>query len=224
MKFLSRSQKQLTSSREEKLTQEEKDLNGLTEFIFELGQLKRTPRTGWLKLGIKDPETVAEHSFSTAAIGFLLAEMEGLDPYQVAGYCLFHDVAETRTGDLDWLAQKYLDRGNYLSSDVIKDQIAKLPDQIKTSMEELYKDPEEGGEINKLARDADLLDLIFQAIVYVKSGNDGAKEWFDNTIPLLKTDSAREIADNLQERDKDGTLNELIRWWKGAKINSDRDN
>ena len=93
------------------MTPEEEDLSGLVEFIFELGQLKRTPRTGGAKLGIKQPETVADHSFRSAAIGFLLAEMEGYDPYQVAGYCLFHDAAETRTGDLDWLAheQKVLD-------------------------------------------------------------------------------------------------------------------
>ncbi len=206
------------------MTPEEEDLNGLVEFIFELGQLKRTPRTGWLKLGIKQPETVAEHSFRTAAIGFLLAEMEGHDPYQVAGYCLFHDVAETRTGDLDWLAQKYLDKGDYLSSDVIEDQLTDLPDQLKGSMEELYESPEEGNEIHGLARDADLLDLVFQAISYRESGTRGVQDWIDNTIPLLSTDSGQAIADLLQQRHQDGTLDELIRWWKGGKVSSNRDN
>lgn len=204
------------------MTSREDDLTGLTEFIFELGQLKRTPRTGWFKLGVKNPETVAEHSFSTAAIGFLLAEMEEIDPYRVAGYCIFHDVGETRTGDLDWLAQKYLDKGDYLSSEVIEDQIAKLPDQLRASMEELYEYPEEGGEIHKVARDADLLDLIFQAIVYGESGTKGVQDWIENTIPLLNTDSARDIADLLLERDRDGTLDELIHWWKGAKISSNQ--
>lgn len=206
------------------MTPEEEDLSGLAEFIFELGQLKRTPRTGWLKLGIKEPESVAEHSFRTAAIGFLLARMEELDPYRVAGYCLFHDVAETRTGDLDWLAQKYLDRGDYLSSQVIEDQIAKLPAQLKGSMEELYESPEEENEIKGVARDADLLDLVFQAFVYGESGNKGAEDWIDSTIPLLSTDSAEAIADLLQKRDRNGTLDELIRWWKGAKVSSGRDN
>lgn len=206
------------------MTPEEEDLSGLAELIFELGQLKRTPRSGWLKLGIENPESVAEHSFSTAAIGFLLAEMEGLDPYRVAGYCLFHDMAETRTGDLDWLAQKYLDKGDYLSSEVIEDQIAKLPDQLKLSMEELVESSEEKNAINAVARDADLLDLVFQAMVYAESGIDGAEGWIDNTIPLLSTDSARAIADLLQQRDRKGTLDELIRWWKGAKVNPDRDN
>ena len=196
------------------MTPEEEDLSGLVEFIFELGQLKRTPRTGWAKLGIKQPETVADHSFRTAAIGFLLAEMEGYDPYQVAGYCLFHDAAETRTGDLDWLAQEYLDKGDYLSSEVIEDQLANLPDQLNGAMEELYECPKEGNEFHKVARDADLLDLIFQAIFYGKSGTEGVQSWIDNTIPMLSTDSGQAIANLLQQRHQEGTLDELIRWWE----------
>ena len=106
---------------------EDQNLAGFTRFIFELGQLKHTPRSGWQKLGLSNPESVADHSFRTGAIGFLLGKLEGEDPYKVAGYCLFHDIAETRTLDLDWLAQKYLEKEDYLSSDVVADQTEDLP-------------------------------------------------------------------------------------------------
>lgn len=202
----------------------EEELEGLVQFIFELGQLKRIPRSGWLKLGINDPETVAEHCFRTGAIGFLLAEMEGYDPYKVAGYCLFHDMAETRTGDLDWLAQRYLEKGDYLSSEVLEDQLERLPEKLRESMKRLFGQTKEKGKLERIARDADLLDLAFQALEYEASGNDSAREWFENTVPLLKTDSGRRIGSLLKERSRSKSLQKLLAWWKGLKIKGDRDN
>ncbi|MEM4702443.1 MAG: HD domain-containing protein, partial [Archaeoglobaceae archaeon] len=37
----------------------------LVKFIHEVGTLKMIPRSGWLKIGIKNPESVAEHCFRT---------------------------------------------------------------------------------------------------------------------------------------------------------------
>ncbi|MCS7130781.1 MAG: HD domain-containing protein, partial [Archaeoglobaceae archaeon] len=43
-------------------------MEDLVKFIHEVGSLKLTPRSGWLKIGIEFPESVAEHSFRTAII------------------------------------------------------------------------------------------------------------------------------------------------------------
>ncbi|MDO9081998.1 MAG: HD domain-containing protein, partial [Humidesulfovibrio sp.] len=48
----------------------------LADFLFECGMLRKTPRTGYQFLGTGS-ENVAEHSFSTAVIGFVLAQMAG---------------------------------------------------------------------------------------------------------------------------------------------------
>jgi putative hydrolase of HD superfamily len=56
------------------------ELEGLTNFLYEMGLLKRSKRTGWLIAGVDNPETIAEHTFRTAIIGYLLARMEGADP------------------------------------------------------------------------------------------------------------------------------------------------
>ena len=50
----------------------------LLNFIAEAGMLKRVRRSGWSVLGIKDAETVAEHSFRCAVIGYILASMENI--------------------------------------------------------------------------------------------------------------------------------------------------
>ncbi|MCF7890789.1 HD domain-containing protein [Candidatus Bipolaricaulota bacterium] len=202
----------------------DEDLANIARFIFELGQLKRTPRSGWLKLGVDNPESVAEHSFRTAAIGFLLGKLEGENSYEVAGYCLFHDMAETRTLDLDWLAQDYLKKRDYISSDVVNDQLSGLPKGLKGSLKELLDGSTKSEGVKQVARDADLLELIFQAFEIAHQGNPLAEKWATNTLPSLKTDSGRQIGEFLKEKQREGRLNHLVTWWEEAGPNQGQDN
>ncbi len=203
---------------------DEDDLANIARFIFELGQLKRTPRSGWLKLGVNNPESVADHSFRTAAIGFLLGKLEGENPYEVAGYCLFHDTAETRTLDLDWLAQNYLKKEDYISSNVITDQLSGLPEELKGSLEKLLDRSDRSKNLEQVARDADLLELIFQAFEIAHQGNPLAEKWANNTLPSLETDSGRQIGEFLKEKHQEGKLNHLVTWWEDTELNQDQDN
>lgn len=203
---------------------EDQNLSGFARFIFELGQLKRTPRSGWQKLGLKNPESVADHSFRTGAIGFLLGKLEGEDPYKVAGYCLFHDIAETRTLDLDWLAQKYLEKGDYLSSDVVADQTEDLPVELKSAIDELFDNSNKSEKFEQVARDADLLDLLFQAVEIAHRGNPLALKWFNNTLTYLETDSGKQIGDFLNRKEREGDLEDLIGWWEKADPSQAEDN
>ncbi|MFB6290478.1 MAG: HD domain-containing protein [Candidatus Bipolaricaulia bacterium] len=201
-----------------------KDLANFAKFIFELGQLKRTPRSGWLKLGVNNPESVAAHTFRTAIIGYLLGQLEGENPYKVAGYCLFHDMAETRTMDLDWLAQKYLDKEDYTSSEIVANQIARLPEDLASSIDDLMNRCPESEGLKKVTKDADLLDLIFQSLEIVHQGNPLARKWFYNTLPRLETESGKRIGGFLKDKEQQGELEKLITWWEGARVNSDQDN
>jgi putative hydrolases of HD superfamily len=80
----------------------------ITNFIFELSQLKRQVHAGWWKVGVKNPATVAEHVFRAAQIGYILAVMEeDADPEKTASIVLFHDNAEARIGDQDKVAARY---------------------------------------------------------------------------------------------------------------------
>ena len=83
----------------------EKDL---VKFLYELGQLKRVKRSGWWIAGIENPESVAEHSFRTAVIAFILAQLEGVDPEKATVMALFHDMSEARTNDLHRIARRYV--------------------------------------------------------------------------------------------------------------------
>lgn len=65
------------------------ELKAIADFLFEVGMLKRTPRSGFQFLGT-GKETVAEHSLRCAVIGYTLSRMSGAgDTAKVVLMCLF---------------------------------------------------------------------------------------------------------------------------------------
>lgn len=159
----------------------------LVKFIHEIGTLKLLPRSGWLKLGIKCPESVAEHSFRTAIIAFLLASESGEEDkaFKSAFCALIHDIHESRTMDLHKIAKKY-----------VKVDEEKLKDEF--SLEIDFSD------VEKFVHDADKLELAFQAVEYSMM-NEHALEFAENLE--FKTEVARKIYRELMAR-RDP------RWWR----------
>lgn len=70
-------------------------------FLLEVGGLKRIPRTGWLRT-IKNPESVADHSFRVAIMGLLAPD--GLDKARCMLLGLCHDIPEAVAGDIPTFA------------------------------------------------------------------------------------------------------------------------
>ena len=192
------------------------DLESVCKFLFEIGSLKNTPRSGWFKVGVENPESVAEHSFRTAIIGFVLACLEGIEPKKVSTYCLFHDLPEARTSDLDWLAQKYLtEKENQQGESVLKDQLQYLPDKITDQFtESLCTNKTMSDEVKEVSRDADLLETVLQAIEYERSGHAEARGWASSSIELLSTETGTRIGRYLRDKMAEGSTGELHRWWE----------
>lgn len=62
--------------------------------------LKMIDRAGWAaKAGIKNPESVADHTFSMCAIGMALSDIMGLSTERVLKMTILHDLAESVVGD-----------------------------------------------------------------------------------------------------------------------------
>jgi putative hydrolase of HD superfamily len=75
----------------------------LARFLNLAGALKRTPRTGWLDRGLppEETESVADHTFRTALLAWLLAAADpSFDRARVLELALVHDLAEAITGDV----------------------------------------------------------------------------------------------------------------------------
>ena len=177
-------------------------MKNIAHFFFELGMLKRTPRTGFQFLG-SGAETVAEHIFRTAMIGYALAQLdEQADAGRVVLLCLFHDVPEARTGDLNYVNKKYVraDEGK-----AVEDLARTLPfgDDYRALHGEFA---EKCTREALLAHDADQLEMILALKEHKDLGNRYADEWYPFSVRRLRTEVAKRLAETIWTTDSS-------RWW-----------
>ena len=177
-------------------------MKGLVNFLFEVGMLKRTPRTGYQFLG-SGRESVAEHSFRTAVIGYLLSLQEpDADVRKTTLMCLFHDIHEARTGDRNYVNKQYV----HVDEDhALMDSTRELPscDEIVSLIRE-FNEPESVEA--RLSRDADQLDLILTLKEQEDLGNKYARKWLSYAVERLVTNSAKMLAMEILETDS-------TEWW-----------
>lgn len=71
----------------------------LQNFIHNIGKLKRKKREGWVRKGIKNPESVAEHCFRSGIMAYVLAPQFNLNADRCLKMALFHDICEYKVPD-----------------------------------------------------------------------------------------------------------------------------
>lgn len=187
------------------------DFEGIVDFIYELGAMKRLKHIGTKYAGIKDPDTLAEHVFRATQIGYILAHLEDADVNEVMKICLFHDNGEIRVGDHTRIADQYFD-ADEAEEKAFEDQLKRLPEAVRsklTGMLTHYRAEDKSKEYI-VARDADLLETLFQAKEYLDCGYP-LQRWIDNGEQYLQTESAKMILRGLKEKT-------FTDWWDNLNI------
>ncbi len=162
----------------------------LADFLFEAGMLRKTPRTGYQFLG-SGAENVAEHSFRTALIGYVLGRMAGANAERTAMLALIHDFHEARTGDFNYVNSMYntsnhrLAMEHALKGTGLTDALLPLWDEQETG------DTPEAA----LAKDADQIDLILNLVEQKNLGNPYAEKWLVPAMQRVKTEQGKALAE-----------------------------
>ena len=162
-------------------------------------------------------DTVASHSFHTAVIAYCLARMENLSHQVSMKACvmaLFHDLAEARTGDIDFVGKHYTQADE---EKAVKDQFA--ISSFGQDLSDLMSEFEERESLEaKCAKDADSLEQLYQEWVLMWQGNKLAQKWYESDykdrVPGLRTESAKELANKM----KDGNPQD---WWWSQFVKDD---
>ncbi len=170
------------------------DAAALATFSYELGLLKRIRRSGWWHAGVRDPESVAEHTMRVAQVAALIAIEERADPARASFLALWHDTQETRTGDLPHTATKYLTKPD--PRQITADQIKGLPERSREMIREAVDEYESRQTAEALcARDADKLEMLLQAVEYREIGVVRVDGWIESARKGLATETGRRIAE-----------------------------
>jgi len=177
----------------------------LADFLFEVGMLRETPRTGYQFLGTGS-ESVAEHSYRTSVIGYVLARLNGADWTRVVLMCLFHDVPEARTGDFNYVNRMY---NTTQPLQALEDSLRGTG--LETHVTEAFRELESvGSDEAALAQDADQLDLILSLKKEQDLGNPYAPKWLKYALRRLRTASGQKLARAVLETDHTDW------WFQGA--------
>ncbi|MEZ0064877.1 putative hydrolase of HD superfamily [Streptacidiphilus sp. MAP12-20] len=186
------------------------DLSKVADFLFETGTLKNARRTGWWMAGVRDPESIAEHSWRTSLLASVIAQLEGADPARAALMAVWHDSQESRTGDVNHLGKKYMGQEVDAVS-VTADQVAGMPEGLAKAIQDVVGEYEARETPEAVcARDADKLECLLQGIEYRAQGYEHAQRWIDNSRGRLTTETAKNLADELIGRGSLGWLRTVM--------------
>jgi len=182
--------------------------DGIVDFLFEAGILAQTPRSGFFFLG-SGSQSIAEHSNRATYIGFALAQMaKDVDLSKVLQMCMFHDFAEARVSDLNYVHQKYVETNEHKALTDLASTLT-FGDKIFNIVKE-YE--ERKTKESLLAKDADILELILSLKEQYDIGNERANTWIPASIKRLKTREGKILGEKIIKTDSD-------RWWFEDKKN-----
>jgi putative hydrolase of HD superfamily len=137
------------------------------EFLFEMGSVRFMERM-WRRFLHDDFANQAEHHFRVFWIAMIIAANEkGADTGKIAKLALVHDIAENRTGDVDYLARQYTERKSELA---ITDMLANT--SLQDEFYALFQEYEARETLeSKIVKDADNLDVDFELTEQAAKGS-----------------------------------------------------
>jgi len=177
-------------------------MKDLLNFLIEVGKLKRIKRKGWVLRGVKDPETIAAHTFRMTIMAWLLCSKKKLNLDKILKMCLIHDLCEVRAGDTtpydkilpkdkkQW--KKIINKWPRLSKiekektflekyrkedKALKKLISNLPTSLKKEITNLWNDYEKGlTREGRFVRQLDRIENLLQALEYWKKDKQFSME------------------------------------------------
>lgn len=155
----------------------------MLDFLSLVGRLKKLKRSGWVKRGVHDPETVSGHMYRMSIMAMTMCE-GNLNKDHCIKMCLVHDMAECIVGDYtpeDNISkeQKYQEE-----TDAMERLGNLLPIANSDEIQSLFQEFEEQKTPEAVfVKDLDRLDMILQAYEYESDAKkpEWLQEFFDST-------------------------------------------
>ncbi len=173
----------------------------LFDFFYIASELKKIPRKGWKeKIGIQDPESVADHSYGTAVMAMIFSDNVGnLNTERIMKMALLHDLAESIIGDfMPGEIQK--ENKKNVENQVMEEILSKLPPRLFDKYCSIWKE-----YINCTSKEAVLLheidkfEMAIQAAKYYGEGFPKEKlhEFVESARREIKSKELTEILDEI---------------------------
>lgn len=170
----------------------------ILSFLSLVFALKKTPRTGWVLRGVKNPETIAEHVFRTTMLSWVLGAGGNLRIQKVISMSILHELCEVYAGDMTpyhemlpssrseratmlkrWIRLPRKEKEKAAVKKFIKEKraleklINPLRESTKKEIMALWLEYEKGlSPEGRFVKQVDKIEAFFQAIEYFGIGLD----------------------------------------------------
>ena len=180
----------------------ESNMEHVANLLFEVRILKDIVRSGYAFLG-SGRETIAEHSFMTAFICFAMARLNpGVDSEKLLAMALVHDIAEARTGDLNYVERHYCKPDEAKAVSHLTRHIS-FGREIKALVDEFNLGE---SEESKLANDADQISFVLELKKLMDTGAKGPEKWLPIILGRLLTQTGQRMGEAILKTGWD-------EWW-----------
>lgn len=167
----------------------------MVDFMATVGKSKRLLRSGWVREKVKDPESVAEHSFRITVLAIVLADQLGVDKEKLIKMTFVMNLGEITTGDL------VFERGELIDIKKKGEKESKEKEGVKNILRDIGADKEYIKIFDEMIKrkspeakifwQIDKLEMAMQALEYEKDQNKRLDEFFTNAglqieTPILK--------------------------------------
>lgn len=181
-------------------------------FFFQLvSLLKEQKRTGWINMGIPDPETISDHMYRMSIMTLVLDPKAWQDQTPDLNKCsriaLVHDIAESLVGDIvphdENIDKAEKSKREYKAILYLCDIISKYCPTSADEIRELWIDYETQRNLEAtIVKDIDKLELLVQAFEYERMHNRRMDEFYA-CRKVIKNNEIQRLADELiEQRDK----------------------
>lgn len=165
-------------------------ITAIHELMAHAHTLKMLPRTGWLLANIPNPESIAEHCFATALLTLQLGEAinqswkdEGLAlPLDLAAalkIALLHDLSECMVTDLPKRSVDFLGKDTKQAAEKkAAEQLFHNAPNGDQQMAHFFDYAQRSSPEARLVKDADRLEMVFQAHVYAGQGHSALADFW----------------------------------------------
>ena len=173
-------------------------------FALDAGKLKTLSRSGWVREGIPNAESVADHSYRVALLALMLGPRLQLKTERVVTMALLHDLGESKIGDIVTArgAHKTVHRGEKDAKEAVAMQQL-LEGVSRADLLEIFKDFQGGDSPEaQIIHQLDKLEMAIQAYEYEQAHHVQLQEFFDNAVNHITNPALREVFDRLLKRRK----------------------
>ncbi|TSC95121.1 MAG: putative hydrolases of HD superfamily [Parcubacteria group bacterium Licking1014_1] len=203
-------------------------MDNILNFFIEVGKLKRMPRRGWVLRNIKNPESIAEHTFRVALMAWILGKRKhNFNIEKVIKMALIHDICEVYAGDTTpydsilpkskkeiaklmetWprfsnSEKKRLSEKKYKKEKKALEKLLKnLPHSLEHEIKNLWLDYEKGlTKEGRFFKQADRLENFLQSLEYWKKyKKPPQKPWWNQARELFDDPVLLEFIETMDKK------------------------